>query len=73
LLFRSPAADIKRIRNNLNLSQSLFSELLGVSVKTVEAWEAGRNVPVGPAQRMLGLLEKKPELLNEYMLIKTAK
>lgn len=61
--------EIKRLRNALKLSQALFAGLLGVSVKTVEAWESGRNKPEGPAQRMLELLEKNPEILNDYLLV----
>lgn len=64
------SVDIKNIRDTLKLSQALFAGLLGVSVKTVEAWEAGRNIPEGPAQRMLELFKKNPEILNEYLLVK---
>jgi putative transcriptional regulator len=62
--------DVKNIRNALNLSQALFASLLGVSVKTVEAWESGRNMPEGPAQRMLELLKNNPDIINEYILVK---
>jgi putative transcriptional regulator len=60
---------IKEIRNKLNLSQSTFATILGVSIKTVEAWESGKNIPQGPAQRMLGLLEKDNNLLKKYKII----
>jgi putative transcriptional regulator len=49
------AKTIRAIRNKLNLSQSLFAEALGVSIKTVEAWESGKHRPSGPAMRMLQL------------------
>jgi len=61
--------EIKNLRNSLKLSQALFAGLLGVSVKTVEAWESGRNKPEGPAQRMLEMLQKNPEILNDYVLV----
>jgi len=35
---------------------------MGVSVKTVEAWESGRNHPNGTACRMLALTRKDPDL-----------
>ena len=35
------ADEIKRIRNSTGLTQRSFAEYMGVSQKTVEAWEAG--------------------------------
>ena len=51
------AENIKEIRNKMRLSQTLFAKYFGVSIKTVEAWEAGRNKPSGPSSRLLSLLE----------------
>jgi len=63
------SSKIKEIRNKLQLSQSTFANIIGVSIKTVEAWEAGRNIPQGPAQRMLWLMEKDNNLLKKYKII----
>lgn len=41
--------EIKEIRNRTGLTQVLFAKYMGVSVKTVEAWEAGKNHPEGTA------------------------
>ena len=60
---------IREIRNNLNLSQRTFSHVMGVSVKTVEAWETGTNEPNGTAQRVLGMLEKDNKLFEKYEII----
>ena len=49
---------IKKIRQNTGLTQSLFAQWLGVSARTVEAWEAGRNKPSGPSNRLLNLLQQ---------------
>ncbi len=49
--------EIKRIREDLNLSQRNFAFVLGVSQKTVEAWESGRNMPQGIARRFLQMLQ----------------
>ena len=35
--------DVARVRSDLRLSQRGFAVALGVSPRTVEAWEAGRN------------------------------
>ena len=56
-LVQYTAEDIKRIRSRTGLTQSLFAQWFGVSTRTVEAWEAGRNQPSGPSRRLLGLLK----------------
>lgn len=50
-------SDVKRIRNTVGMSQSMFAEYMGVSKKTIEAWERGVNQPKGPACRLLSILE----------------
>lgn len=52
--------EIKRIRNNVGMTQVLFAKYMGVSVKTVEAWESGRNHPDGTACRLLMLTKQNP-------------
>ncbi len=58
---RYEAAEIKTIRKNTGLTQVVFAKYMGVSVKTVEAWEAGRNHPEGAACRLLALTKADPE------------
>lgn len=58
---------IKSIRGKVGLNQTAFSSVLGVSQKTVEAWEAEKCIPQGPAQRMLELIDKKPDIIKEYI------
>ena len=62
--------EIKNLRSNLNLTQFTFSEILGVSIKTIEAWEKGTNSPNGIARRFLGMLKEDPDLLEKYHLVK---
>ena len=49
---------IREIRMKAQMTQSVFANYLGVSVKTVEAWERGRTHPTGPAYRLMSLLDK---------------
>jgi len=44
-------------------------ETFGVSTKTVEAWESGKNIPSGCANRMLELLEHDYNLLEKYSIM----
>ena len=57
--------EIKKLRKSLQLSTAVFASALGVSVKTVEAWERGTNIPSGPALRMMNMIRKYPDLLLE--------
>ena len=61
--------DVKGIRNSINMTQRLFAEALGVSAKTVEAWEAGTNTPSGAARRMLELMSNDRGLLEKNSII----
>jgi putative transcriptional regulator len=56
-------ADAKRIRKQLDLSQSEFSALLGVSLRTLQEWEQSRRAPRGPAQALLRVADRHPEAL----------
>ena len=58
------AKAVKRVRQKLKLPQRAFARLCGVSIKTVEAWESGRNVPNGSARRLFELIEKDQEILT---------
>lgn len=53
------------IRSKLNLSQSLFAGLLGVSTRTLQDWEQGRRVPQGPAIALLRIAEQHPEVFSD--------
>lgn len=48
---------VKRIRTSNNLTQNLLAKYIGVSKKTVEAWESGKNTPNGPSSRLLEMLD----------------
>jgi putative transcriptional regulator len=65
-LYKAP--DIKKIRVRLKLSQPLFGNIIGVSPKTVEAWECGRNKPNGPSLRMIEMLDKEgQDMVKRYI------
>jgi putative transcriptional regulator len=53
--------DVRRIRQNLGLSQRQFSALLGISVNTLQNWEQGRRQPRGAAQILLRIAEQSPQ------------
>ncbi|MGI6689021.1 MAG: helix-turn-helix domain-containing protein [Christensenellales bacterium] len=58
------AADIVAVRRKLNLTQRGLANAVGVSPRTVEAWEAGINQPSGSSRHMLYLLDKDECVLD---------
>lgn len=63
------AHEIKNIRKAMGMTQALFAGVMGVSPKTVEAWESGRNTPNGPAKRILSMLQKDPTLPQRMQIV----
>ena len=63
------AQQIKNVRISLGMTQATFAEVMGVSPKTVEAWEAGTNRPVGSARRFLSVLQADPTMLAKCNII----
>jgi len=59
---------VMQARKTLNLSQRGLASALGVSPRTVEAWEAGRNTPSGAARNLLYLLEKDGSLVRHLIV-----
>ena len=63
------SAEIKRIRHSTGMSQKVFAGYMGVSDKTVEAWEAGTNHPSGAASRLLNMMEMDKELTRRFPFV----
>ena len=67
------AKEVKTIRQSTGFSQKLFASYMGVSDKTVEAWEAGVNHPSGAASRILSMMEMNSDLTTEFPFVKLMK
>lgn len=63
-VLRPPAAP-QEIRQRMNLSQSAFAGMMGVSLRTVQDWEQGRRKPSGPAEALLRIADQKPDVFLE--------
>jgi putative transcriptional regulator len=61
---------IKDIRARLGLTQGLFGGIVGVSTKTVEAWEVGYRKPSSSAMRVLAELDTNPGYFNKIAKVK---
>jgi len=58
------AADVKAIRDSLELSQESFAGFLGVSLGTVRNWEQKRREPQGPARALLLVAAEQPRAVR---------
>ena len=54
------ASEVKSIRELLQTSQALFAKFLGVSPKTVRAWEQGKS-PSDMARRFMDEIRRNPD------------
>lgn len=66
-------ADVKAIRTNLRMTQKNFALIVGVSQKTVEAWESGKNSPSGSASRIMEIIAKDPVVLERTHVVSQIK
>jgi len=55
---------IKEIREQMNLSQTVFANLLNVSPSSIRQWEQGKRKPTGATKVLLELLKRSPHLLD---------
>lgn len=62
--------EIRAIRMKAGMTQSVFASYMGVSKKTVEAWESGRTHPTGPVFRLLDILAADDLEETDYVVVK---
>lgn len=58
-------ADVKAIREQLNVSQSEMAKALGTSVDTIKSWEMKRRNPTGLAAKVLATIQANPAFFRE--------
>ena len=59
--------DISAAREKLQLSQHQLAALIGVSVRTLQAWEQGRRRPSGAAVALLAIASARPDVVHEVL------
>lgn len=65
--FEIETPDVRRIREQFELSQNEFAGLLGISVKTLQNWEQGRRTPHGAARILLQVAARHPDAIWEVV------
>lgn len=60
-----PSVNVAEIRTSLGMTQKVFAELLGVSPRTVEAWESGKSTPTPTAKKLMFLIGEDHSLVQK--------
>ncbi|XBS70251.1 NadS family protein [Acerihabitans sp. KWT182] len=58
-------ADVKAIREQLNVSQGEMAKALGTSIDTIKSWESKRRNPTGLAAKVLATIQDNPAFFRE--------
>lgn len=59
---------VKATRELLRASQGIFAQFLGVSTKSVRAWEQGINTPSNMACRFMDEIQRNPDFWRDRLL-----
>ncbi len=58
---------IKDVLERLNVSQSEFALMIGVSVRTFQNWEQGGRKPEEPAKALLRIASRNPQAVLDAL------
>lgn len=61
------AEEIAGLREDAGMTRKEFSQVLGVSLSAVTAWENGKKSPGGAACRLLDMMRKDKGLIKKYV------
>lgn len=62
-----PPVNVVEIRTSLEMTQKAFAEVLGVSPRTVEAWESGKSIPAPTAKKLMYLIREDHSLVQKLV------
>ena len=65
--FTIKTQDVKNVRKTLHVTQIQFSNMIGVTVDTIQNWEQGRRKPNGPARALLQVAKHSPKAVLEAL------
>ena len=60
-----PTVNVSEVRAALSMTQKTFAEVLGVSCRTVEAWESGKSTPTPTAKKLMYLIQEDHSLVQK--------
>lgn len=63
-----PDVNVSEVRKNLDMTQKSFAAMLGVSSRTVEAWECGKSTPTPTAKKLIYLIQNDHSLVDKLLV-----
>jgi putative transcriptional regulator len=66
-VFKPVHIDVKKLRENIGMSQPKFAASFGISLGTLRHWERGDRYPQGAALVLLNLLSKDPNTVLQVL------
>ncbi len=63
-----PTIDVVKLRTSLSMTQKNFATILGVSSRTVEAWECGKSNPTPTAKKLMYLIDIDHSLIERLQI-----
>ncbi len=62
-----PKVDVRKIRQEMGLSQAEFATKFGFSLATLRNWEQGRAIPDTPTRVLLAVIAKHPDAVEDVL------
>ena len=62
-----PTVDVHKVRTDLKMTQKAFAAILGVSTRTVEAWECGKSTPAPTAKKLIHLIDEDHSIAERLL------
>lgn len=62
---RYEVADVKALRESLEITQAQLAQALGTSVDTIKSWESKRRNPTGLAAKVLATIQDNPKFYHQ--------
>jgi putative transcriptional regulator len=59
--------DVRKVREDLGMTQATFAERFGFPIGTLRHWEQGQRSPAGPARTLLIVIERAPKVVMEAL------
>jgi len=59
--------NVKAIRKNLKMTQTVFANTFGFKIATLRHWEQKKRVPEGPARAYLLVISREPETVQKAL------
>lgn len=63
-----PDVNVSEVRKTLDMTQKSFAAMLGVSSRTVEAWECGKSTPTPTAKKLIYLIQNDHSLVDKLLV-----